>query len=359
MSEAPIGRVGLLWRGDPSAPPPEPDATRLRAMFASLADVGLAGEAVVYDETAHEVVRERLFGLDGVLVWVDPLSAGKTRERLDPLLREVAAAGLFVSADPDVIMKMGVKEVLHRTRSLSWDADTDLYVSFEDFCERFPARLAAAGPRVIKQNRANGGQGVWKVELAADVGPAPGQTAPLLVLHALRGSNPEAIALSAFTDRCRSYFEREGRIIDQAYQGRLPEGMIRCYFAGPKVVGFGAQIVTALVPAPAGVEPEDWTPGARVMHPPQAEPFQALRRRAEGEWVPAMQRLLDISDDALPVVWDADFLLGAKSRAGEDTYVLCEINISAVFPYPDTATAEAATRTLAGVRAARAARKVK
>jgi hypothetical protein len=29
--------------------------------------------------------------------------------------------------------------------------------------------------------------------------------------------------------RCRPYFAGDGRIIDQAFQPRLPEGMIRCY----------------------------------------------------------------------------------------------------------------------------------
>jgi hypothetical protein len=44
-----------------------------------------------------------------VLVWVDPIPQGKT-EALDPLLRKVAARGPWVSAHPDVILKMGVKE---------------------------------------------------------------------------------------------------------------------------------------------------------------------------------------------------------------------------------------------------------
>ena len=34
------------------------------------------------------------------------------------MLREVATAGVWVSAHPDVILKMGVKSVLYRTREL-------------------------------------------------------------------------------------------------------------------------------------------------------------------------------------------------------------------------------------------------
>ena len=48
---------------------------------------------------------------------------------------------------------------------------------------------------------------------------------------------------------------------------------------------------------------------------------------------------LELSRAHLPIVWDADFLYGPKTPSGEDTYVLCEINVSAVFPIPDEAPA--------------------
>ena len=65
-----------------------------------------------------------------------------------------------MSAHPDAILKMGTKEVLHRTRTMSWGCDTALYRTAEAMRVEFPARLAT-GPRVIKRNRGNGGQGVW------------------------------------------------------------------------------------------------------------------------------------------------------------------------------------------------------
>jgi hypothetical protein len=36
-------------------------------------------------------------------------------------------------------------------------------------------------------------------------------------------------------------------------------------------------------------------------------------------------------------LWDADFLYGPKTADGADSYVLCEINVSAVAPFPDSA----------------------
>jgi hypothetical protein len=166
----PQRRVALLWRGDPAAPPPAPETTRLHLIFAALADLGMVAEPVIYADETAAAIQARLETFDGVLVWVDPLSHGKDRARLDPLLREIAARGVWVSAHPDVILEMGVKELLHRTRGLGWGADTELYETAADFRERFPAKLAASGPRVLKQNRGNGGQGVWKVELTGEAG---------------------------------------------------------------------------------------------------------------------------------------------------------------------------------------------
>jgi hypothetical protein len=353
LSQPPIGRVALVWRGDSTAAPPRPSATRFHLIFAGLNDVGL----VLFSEEAEEVVRARLLAVDGVLVWVDPLSSGKDRSRLDSLLREVAARGIWVSAHPDVILKMGVKEVLYRTRKLGWSADTDLYQSVDDFSRRFPARLATGGARVIKQNRGNGGQGIWKVELISDVGPHPEPSAPVRVLHALRGSVPEDLSLGAFMHRCRPYFSGDGRIIDQAFQPRLPEGMVRCYLSRNEVVGYGHQLIKALVAPQPGEGPDAVQPGPRIMHPADAPPFQNLRKELETEWVPAMQTLLDIPTKWLPALWDADFLYGPEAADGCDSYVLCEINVSSVAPYPDSAAAKVAEATLAGICAAIAERR--
>ena len=75
---------------------------------------------------------------------------------------------------------------------------------------------------------------------------------------------------------------------------------------------------------------------ARFYHPPTKPEFQALKHKLEHEWVPAVQQLLEIDTESLPILWDCDFLLGPKKN-GEDTYVLCEINVSSVAPYPESA----------------------
>jgi hypothetical protein len=61
--------------------------------------------------------------------------------------------------------------------------DTHLYRSAQIFRETFLEWLQAAGPRVLKQNRGNAGQGVWKVQL---IEPLPGGAAAVRVLRAPR-----------------------------------------------------------------------------------------------------------------------------------------------------------------------------
>jgi hypothetical protein len=224
-----------------------PQNNRFHRVFEALDATGLHTEPVVYDEEFQDEVRDQLLAVDGVLVWVDPLHEGKTRTALDALLRDVTAHGPWVSAHPDVILKMGVKQVVHRTKALSWGADTYMYASVESFREEFPARLRTASPRVLKQNRGNGGQGVWKVER---IDPALAESGKVRVLHAQRGSMPEELPLSAFMTRCEAYLTPGGCIVDQPFQLRLPEGMIRCYMGADKVVGFGHQLIKALIPPP-------------------------------------------------------------------------------------------------------------
>src|SRR6186997_3475346 len=160
-----LGRIAILWRGDDAARrSTTPETSRFKAIFAAFGDAGFDGEPVVYEDDVLDAVRAQLATLDGVLVWVNPIHEGRNRAKLDGLLREISARGVWVSAHPDVILKMGTKEVLHRTRTMSWGCDTALYRTPEAMRSELPARLAA-GPRVIKRNRGNGGQGVWKVSI--------------------------------------------------------------------------------------------------------------------------------------------------------------------------------------------------
>ena len=332
MGEKPPG-VALLWHGDREA---RNTATLKGNRFSGVAEalraVGIEAEPAVYNDAFANEVREQLLRVDGVLVWVNPIEQGRDRTILDALLRQVADAGVFVSAHPDVIQKMGTKEVLFRTRDMSWGCDTHLYATVREFREHLPLRLAEGEPRVLKQYRGNGGNGVWKVERH------PTDPALARVRHALRGSVEQDVPLDAFLVQCEAYFTGSGRIIDQAYQERLTDGMVRCYLVGDSVVGFGHQAINALFPAPTGGAPGDAPqPGPRLYFPPTTLDFQAIKTKMEDEWLDALCRTLTIETQALPLLWDADFLFGPKTASGEDTYVLGEINVSCVSPFPEEA----------------------
>lgn len=335
-----LGRVAVLWRGDEAARrSAKPESSRFREIFAALADAGVDAEPVVYEDDVIDAVRARLATLDGVLVWVNPLHEGRNRARLDALLREVAGRGTWVSAHPDVILKMGTKEVLHRTRTMGWGSDTALYRTAEVMRAELPARLAA-GPRVIKRNRGNGGQGVWKVEVVASRSNRP----MVRVLDATKDAS-EDLAFGAFLDRCTEYFE-DGCVIDQPFQSRLCEGVIRCYMAGDRCAGFGHQKVKALVDSPAARAEA----GPRLYSSNGDPRFQRLRRLMEDEWTPQLMSALDLASCDLPMIWDADFMLGPPGEDGADSYVLGEINVSSVFPIPGEAPAEIARRVAERLR---------
>lgn len=324
------GKIAVVWRGDRTA---RSEATRennrFLRIFEELATLGVTAEPAVYDETFADEVRAQLLQADGVLVWVNPLQNGKTRHSLDALLREVASKGPWVSAHPDAILAMGTKDVLVRTRHLGWGTDTHVHDSMARFRDTFPGRLAAGGARVLKQNRGNDGQGVWKVETV------PSESMQkVLVLEAANEASPEEVQLDDFIERCEPYFCQGGRIIDQPFQERIGEGMIRCYMAADRVAGFAHQYPKGLLP-PSHVRPH----GEKRMYPPDAEAFKPLRAKMESEWVPQLMEAVHLDAATLPVIWDADFLYGPETATAGHTYVLCEINVSSVFAIPDEAAA--------------------
>lgn len=356
MGHDPSGRIAILYSGDyADRANATPGNNRFSDLFRAFAAKGIHAEPAVYHDDFCTEVRDQLMQVDGVLVWVNPIQDGRNRSVLDAMLREVAAAGIFVSAHPDIILKLGTKEVLYRTRDIGWGCDTHLYSSIEQMRQEFPARLGNGNARVLKQYRGNGGIGVWKVQSNAEkVSGAPQPESIVRVRHAQRGCTEEKITLNEFFARCEEYFSADGRMIDQEYQERLPEGMIRCYLVQERVAGFGHQAINALFPAPSGASPtEAPQPGPRLYHPPTKPEFQDLKQQLEREWLPAVQQLLEIETKSLPVLWDCDFLLGPKDQNGQDTYVLCEINVSSVAPYPESAVPYIVNATASELKAPR------
>lgn len=351
-------RIGVLWRGDAAAPTPSPRSTHLSRVFEALASKGAETGPVIFADDDADRVRNQLLQLDGVVVWVDPIMRGVNRSVLDGLLREVASAGVYVSTHPDTILAMGTKDVLFLTRDMGWGTDTRRYSSANELHEKLPEALKG-GTRVLKQHRGNGGKGVWRVELTTSH-RSPATEMQLLVLHGARDSVVDAMSLEAFARTCEPYFTDGAAMIDQAFQSRLAEGMVRCYMAGDRVVGFGHQMVTSLLaPSEPGSQPPN--PPARFYYGAEKAEFQPLRVRMESEWLPEMLRILDLDRTRLPAIWDADFLHKSPPEEkgatdGDESFVLCEVNVSSVYPMPDEAADPLADVAIAGSLSARAAR---
>jgi hypothetical protein len=141
-------RIAILYPGDYEArQAARADNNRFAQVFHALSELGADAEPAVYHPHFWQEVRDQLLQVDGVLVWVNPIQDGHDRTILDAMLLEVAATGVFVSAHPDIIQKMGTKEVLYRTRHLGWGCDTHLYCSLDELQQALPVRLAASGAR--------------------------------------------------------------------------------------------------------------------------------------------------------------------------------------------------------------------
>src|SRR5262245_11132978 len=134
-------RIALLWHQAESAT--KTRRARLDGVFRALEALGATAEPVVYADETAAAARERLAQMDGVLVWVNPITSGRDRTVLDGVLRDVSAAGVWVSAHPDVVSALGTKEVLYRTRALGWGSDVRLHEDVATLRSALSSRLAS------------------------------------------------------------------------------------------------------------------------------------------------------------------------------------------------------------------------
>jgi hypothetical protein len=292
--------------------PVDPEKTRLEdsrfaRTAAALAEKGIAVEGAPYVADAVERLREQLMRVDGVLVWINPIVDGRDRTHLNKVLADVATSGVFVSAHPDVIAKMGTKDVLFRTRTMGWGCDTRHYPTFAAMHKGLPESLANGEARVLKQARGHSGDGVWKVELADHAGTSTASVvsphADVRVRHAKRGSVDTTMSLAAFIAQREPYFARGDGMIDQIYQRRLREGMVRCYLVRDRVAGFGEQLVNALYPVEPGAAANSAPqPGARLYYPPTRADFQRLKDRLEREWLDQLCGIVGVEKAQLPLL---------------------------------------------------------
>lgn len=197
---------------------------------------------------------------------------------------------------------------------------------------------------MLKQDRSHSGIGVWRTEASAADG--------LTVQHAQRGSTPQRMDMPALKATLAPDFEPEGggHMIDQAWQARLPEGMVRAYLVEDRLTCFGLQAVNAL-------HPDAPMPGPRLYQGPDLPGFQALKQQLASSWITLLRERVGLPHEQLPLLWDCDFTLGDTTADGAQRYVLCEIKVSSVsrFPLSSVAPLVAATLRKLGQRDQRSA----
>lgn len=282
---------------------------------------GFNVNSVIYNDAMADRLYRELIQYDIILVWVNPVEQGNNRKILDNLLVKLSSAGCFVSAHPDVILRIGTKDVLYKTRETEFGSDVKLYHSFKDFKDRF---LVSPATRILKRYRGNGGDGVFKIDATR---LAPNK---VLVTHAKGGDEERILSSDDFFEEFKIYFDDGGVLIDQPWNENIINGMVRCYLTGTKVAGFGYQEVNALYP--------DKKPGKRYYFSEDCGLFQDLREIMENKWVPQLRQITGTETEMMPVIWDADFFINTiNTEKTREKYTLCEINVSCVSPFPESA----------------------
>ena len=121
-------RVAIVFPGDAKQlAQTRVEQSRLAGTAEALAAAGLDVLSAPYTDEIAEEIEARIAGVEVALVWFNPIEAGRDRSVLNELLRSVAAKGVVVSAHPNVIDKMGTRDVLYRTRSMGWGCETRRY----------------------------------------------------------------------------------------------------------------------------------------------------------------------------------------------------------------------------------------
>ena len=321
-------RVALMWSGDREARRSAvANSTRLAGIFAALNAVGIQAEPAVYADEMADEVREQILAARrrarlgrSNRQWQEPqrprcaVARGVGARRLGQhASRRDSEDGREGGAASHEASRLG-----HRYPTVSRPPQP---------YEEFPPRLQSAGPRVLKQNRGNGGQGVWKVELPMPPASDSAHRSRAACATRQRARGAAARRLPATLRgllRCRGLHHRS------AVSAAAAGGHDPLLHGGDKVVGFGHQLIKALIPPPAaGPDSPEAQPGPRIMHPADAPAFQALRAKMEAEWTPQMMQVLDI--DAAVAAGACGMPISSTGRAPQPatTLTCCARSMSA------------------------------
>ncbi|HET9746011.1 MAG TPA: Cj0069 family protein [Chitinophagaceae bacterium] len=317
--------IALLIYGEPGSTKNALTEAKYKKLADHFIEKGFTVDSVLYHDSVYTKLETQLQKYDAILVWVNPIEQGNSRQLLDQMLTRLAEV-CFVSAHPDTILRIGTKEVLYKIKDTEFGGDIKRYDTFGDFKNRFLDQ--PPGIRILKQYRGNGGNGVFRVDTLNK------KQDKVIITHATKGDQEIQMTVQQFYSSFETYFDLGSILIDQQWNPNIVNGMVRCYLSGTKVSGFGYQEVNALYPVVNGVYKK---PGQRFYYSDECALFADLKNIMEKKWVPQLQELTGIRTEKLPVIWDADFFINKlNTDRTNEKYSLCEINASCVSPFPES-----------------------
>jgi hypothetical protein len=61
---------------------------------------------------------------------------------------------------------------------------------------------------------------------------------------------------------------------------------------------------------------------------------RSFTQRLESLWIEQLRQRVGVPHERLPLLWDCDFMYGERAAGQPERYVLCEVNVSSVSPFP-------------------------
>jgi len=305
----------------------------------SLIERGWWAHPVFYSDTAHDLILEFARDVDGYISRVNPdVYEDFTVARYDVLLGTLHEQyGLAAMAHPKLIQKFGAKDALAKIAPLRTGLpDTVAYYDAETWRAKFPTTISQ-GPRVVKQNRGSQGEGIWIVRLEGGAEDQYRKMAELpldtpLVLTEAVDNHVEHKTLGEFLTFAEQYLEggpeNGAQLIDQAFMPRITEGEVRVLMIGDRPVE-----ILHKKPKEGGVSATLKSGATYTKYEPDAPEFARLMHSFIDRDLHNLLKVLGMEEQPLPLLWTADFILGAPKPPwidGKDYYFIGELNCACV-----------------------------
>jgi len=296
------------------------------AIANGLINAGIAVKIIFYTVEEHDKFFEVVAGFDGIIIRINPgqiTANGGNQQKFDDDMMKVYAK-IPVWPTPETMCKMGAKDALCQIKTMDFGLEDTLgYYSPEDINKGL-RKTVAFQPRVVKQNRGSAGEGIWIIKLKSGdycktFGEKEAKDDDVLILKEANDNHIEEHTVAEFIEFCVNgrtdksgtweskgtgkYFEggaeAGGQMVDQRFLPRIDEGEARFVCIGKQLNRVEHYVYIG------GVGGETKT---TIYNPDDKDfPYKEIQKKLQDE-VPIYLKALGLADDALPLLWAADFI---------------------------------------------------